>query len=311
MPDPVKYIYDAASAISQGRRDQQEDSIAVDFAAGAGLGFIVLGDGMGGHAAGDIASKIVVTEVFSDLKMHSQDPEQLEQNIGQIMRSAVTCANECVGQMASDRPDMHGMGSTLVAPIIVDNRLYWVSVGDSPLYLFRGSRLFRLNEEHSLARRMELLVESGHMDQDVADQHPDRNCLTSVLIGGTIPEIDCRDTPIELRDNDILIAASDGLQFISEAEIAQIIYENRDRPSAEIGDMLLNSISQLNHPDQDNVSLCVLKVRERAKVALFAPIAAEPGLSVVGQSSKTTSMFVRVRGNSKVVVGQMQMSQEM
>ena len=60
MPEVAKFVYDAAPAISQGQREQQEDTIAVDFADGAGLGFIVLADGMGGHLAGDVASKIVV-----------------------------------------------------------------------------------------------------------------------------------------------------------------------------------------------------------------------------------------------------------
>lgn len=263
MLDAAKYAYDAAPAISVGRRDQQEDTVAADFADGAGLGFIVLADGMGGHSAGDVASKIVVTEIFSELKMLANDPANLERNIGPILRRAVTEANHCVGQVARQRPGMAGMGSTLVAPIVFDNRLYWISVGDSPLYLFRGSRLFRLNEEHSLATRLAKQVARGELDAEEAAAHPDRACLTSVLIGADIPEIDCRETPVTLRNNDILIAASDGLQFISEQKMAQVIYENRALPSAEITAELLRSISDLDDPDQDNVSLCVLKVMDR------------------------------------------------
>ena len=302
MLETVQYHYDAAPAICQGRREQQEDSIAVDFPAGAGLGFIVLADGMGGHAAGDIASKIVVTEIFSELKMHAGDPAKFERNIGAILRDALSCANECVADYASSRPEMKGMGSTLVAPIIVNNRLYWISVGDSPLYLFRGSRLFRLNEEHSVARQMDHLVMNGHIAQEVADQHPDRDCLTSVLIGAAIPEIDCRESPIELRDNDILIAASDGLQFISEEQIAQLIHEERNRSSAEIGARLLQEITNLDDPDQDNVSLCVLKVRERSKAIARREEETGPGDFAAARASKTTRMFVKVQGNTKFVI---------
>ena len=273
MPEAVKYTYDAAPAISVGQREQQEDAVAIDFADGADIGFIVLADGMGGHLAGDIASKIVVTEIFSELKMLADDPQDMENNIGGILKRAVVEANKCVGDVAEEQPQMHGMGSTLVAPVIFGNRLYWISVGDSPLYLFRGSRLFRLNEEHSLASRMDKLVARGEMAREDAEQHPDRSCLTSVLIGRSIPEIDCRDTPIQLRDNDILSAASEGLQFIGEQEIARVVFEARNQPSADIGSKLLQSIVELDDPEQDNVSLCVLKVADRSKdtAEVFVP----------------------------------------
>ncbi len=297
MPEPVKYVYDAAPAIIQGQREYQEDTLAVDFAAGAGLGFIVLADGMGGHSAGDVASKIVVTEIFSELKMRADDAEQLEADIGNILHSAVICANECVGRMASEIPRMQGMGSTLVAPIVIGNRLYWISVGDSPLYMFRGNRLFRLNEEHSLKRRMATLVDRGEMAREVADEHPDRGCLTSVLIGGTIPEIDCRDTPVELRHNDIVIAASDGLQFLSELEIAHIVYESRALPSAEISARLVKRIADLNDPDQDNLSLCVLKLQEQPTLACPVGDSAAP-TPVAEVTSTRTSMLARVNGKT-------------
>ncbi len=272
MPDPVAYLYDAAPAISQGRRDHQEDSLAVDFSRGAGYGFIVLADGMGGHAAGDIASKIVVTEIFSELKMHAGDPAMLEDNIGNILRAATECANDSVASYARRRPGVQGMGSTLVAPVVINNRLYWISVGDSPLYLFRGNRLFRLNEEHSLARRMDRMVRKGEMDPGEAEQHPDRQCLTSVLIGDPIPEVDCRDVPVELRDHDIVIAASDGLQFLTEPQIAQLIYEHRHHNGEEISNELLKEIDDLDDPEQDNVAICVLKVKTpRAEQKTAAP----------------------------------------
>ena len=263
MLEEHQYIYDAAPAISVGRRDQQEDAVAIDFAEGAELGFIVLADGMGGHLAGDVASRIVVTEMFSELKMLADDPTDMEQNIGKILNRAVSEANRCVGHVAELQSGMQGMGSTLVAPVIFDNRLYWISVGDSPLYLFRGSRLFRLNEEHSLANRLSKMVARGEMAPEEAADHPDRACLTSVLIGGPIPEIDCRDTPIELRDKDILIAASDGLQFIGEQEIARVVFNARYLPSIDIGARLMKSVAELDDPEQDNVSLCVLKVTDR------------------------------------------------
>ncbi|MCT2538912.1 PP2C family protein-serine/threonine phosphatase [Sedimentimonas flavescens] len=268
MLDEFEFHYDAATALAQGQRDQQEDAVATNFPDGSGLGFIVLADGMGGYAAGELASQIVVAELCDHLRAHSADPTHLESNIGPILRDALERANDLVARYTTMRPDLYGMGATVVAPIIVGNRLYWISVGDSPLYLLRGNRMFRLNQEHSMARQMEMMVATGELTRLEADQNPDRFCLTSVLIGESIPEIDCRDVPVELQDGDIVIAASDGLQFLDEAHIAKLVHEHRDSTSAEINARLMQEILDLDDPDQDNVSICVLKISKQVKAAM-------------------------------------------
>ncbi len=80
--------FDVASVLNRGCREYQEDAIATDFPQGAEFGYAVLSDGMGGHAAGDVASKIVVTEVFSELKFQSADGERFQRNVRDILRSA-------------------------------------------------------------------------------------------------------------------------------------------------------------------------------------------------------------------------------
>ena len=185
-----KLRYDVASVLNPGRRAQQEDALAADFPHGGDMSFAVLSDGMGGHAAGEIASKIVVTEVFSELKFQSSDPAAMEENMGEILRAAAVAANECVQAHTQSDPGTAGMGATLLAPIITKRGLWWISVGDSPLYLFRDGSLTQLNEDHSLAPQIDQMAEEGLIEVDVAQNHPDRNCLTSVLIGETIEKID-------------------------------------------------------------------------------------------------------------------------
>ncbi|MEM6888971.1 MAG: protein phosphatase 2C domain-containing protein [Pseudomonadota bacterium] len=260
MPDRQTYKYDAAFDLSIGQRDQQEDAIAIDFAEGAELGFIVLADGMGGHAAGDIASKIVVSEFREQLNELKADPAFMEENLECLLSQVLEDTNVRLHKATQKTPETKGMGSTLLAPMLFANRLYWISVGDSPLYLFRGSRLFRLNEDHSVASLVDALVLQGRMTAQAAQQHPDRNCLTSVISGAEIEEIDFRNTPLEMLEDDVLIAASDGLQFIQEQDIAKLVYKARGLTSKEIGAVLLQAIDELAHPDQDNVSLCILKV---------------------------------------------------
>ena len=281
MPPMLDIGFDAASAISLGRRDHQEDAVAVDFPTGAGLGFAVISDGMGGHAAGDIASKIVVTEVFSELKLQSGNVSAMEHDLGQILHNAAQSANDCVRHAANTYPGTEGMGATLLAPVFIEDRLYWISVGDSPLYLFRKGALVRLNEDHSLVPQIDYLVRSGFMGADEGLAHPDRHCLTSVLAGQSIPQIDCRAAPLRLRPGDVIIAASDGLQFLDNTELVDILRANADASSAHINAELMGRIAKLDDPDQDNTSLCVIKVLDLAEMEKAAESGTEEPLSDV------------------------------
>ena len=254
--------YDVASGISQGARDYQEDAITADFPVGAEAGFVVLADGMGGHAAGDVASKIVLTEVYSELKFHFADVEAFEARAPEILRSVADLANETLRQHSRTHPETQGMGATLVVPCLVENRLWWISIGDSPLFLFRGGKLSQLNEDHSMAPQIDFMVKSGLMEPEVGANHPDRNCLISVLMGTRIPKIDCPAKPFELMAGDIVVCASDGLQFLTDAQIEKVLHRYRKSRSTEIAERLLEELTRLGDPDQDNISFTVIKVND-------------------------------------------------
>ena len=254
--------YDVASGISQGARDYQEDAITADFPVGAEAGFVVLADGMGGHAAGDVASKIVLTEVYSELKFHYADVDAFEARAPEILRSVADLANETLRQHTRTHPETEGMGATLVVPALVENRLYWISVGDSPLFLYRGGKLSQLNEDHSMAPQIDFMVKSGLMDAETGANHPDRNCLISVLMGTRIPKIDCPAKPCELRAGDIVICSSDGLQFLPNAQIEKLLGKYSKKRSTEIAERLLEELQRLADPDQDNISFTIIKVND-------------------------------------------------
>ncbi len=291
MMSPDNFVYDAATALSRGRRERQEDAVASDFSIGSEFGFAVLADGMGGHAAGDVASGIVVTEIFSGLKLLADDGAELEDCIGDVLRNAVTDANHCVELYARQHPEARGMGSTLVAPVLFDDRLYWISVGDSPLYLFRDGSLMRLNQDHSMAAQMENLQQQGLISEEDARNHPDRECLTSVLAGTDIARIDCRASPFTVKEDDVLVVASDGLQFLSEEQIAEVLTESKDLPSAQISARLLEMVEQLDHPEQDNISLCVVKPVRHATIAATGRAA---NVVCVADQARRKSSFVRI-----------------
>lgn len=253
-------FHDVASAISIGNRERQEDALAANFSVGTEFGFAVLADGMGGHAAGDRASGITVTEVFSELKMLSEDPALVEQDIQQILLEAVAGANQCIALYAQQNPEAHGLGSTVIVPVCFGDRLYWISIGDSPLFLFRDGNLVQLNEDHSMSQRIDQMCRDGVISFDEAKSHPDRNCLMSVLSGQKISRIDCPKNHIKLQQGDIVVAASDGLQFLSDEQIRCTLDSVANQSSAKISAKLLREVDKLGHPDQDNVSLCIIKL---------------------------------------------------
>lgn len=260
MPRGGDFRYDAATVISLGQRERQEDAVIADFPVGNSLGFAVLADGMGGHSAGDIASKIVVTEVFSELKLQSGNTVDLEHRIANVLLNAALGANECIGQFSNQRNDARTMGATLLAPVFIEGRLFWISVGDSPLFLVRNGILSRLNADHAIGSQLDYLVKNGLMRREDVLNFPDQNCLTSVIGGREIPQIDCPTHPLQLMDGDVLIAASDGLLTLTQDEIADVVHNARSLPAGEIGSALLHVIEALDDPYQDNVSICVVKV---------------------------------------------------
>lgn len=254
--------YDVATALSRGQRDYQEDAVIADFSVGLSFGFAVLGDGMGGHAAGDIASKIVVTEVFSELKFQAGAPEVLEGSIADTLLSAAETANASIAAQIAEDPALRGMGSTLLAPVIFADRLYWISIGDSPLFLYRKGELRQINEDHSMAPQIDLMVKTGQLAPELARDHPDRNALRSVVMGMRIPMIDCKPKPTKLLPGDVVIAASDGLQFLSGQEIAACLAKVGKKRSDEIARVLLSALVELDDPDQDNIAFVVIKPGE-------------------------------------------------
>jgi len=250
--------YDVVTAVHQGKRDYQEDAVAANFAIGADHGFAVLADGMGGHAAGDVASKIVVTEVFAELTFQMSQPTILEATFGSTMKRCLSSANACIAAHLEQEPSHKGMGATLVAPVVFGERLYWISVGDSPLYLIQKGRLKVLNSDHSMAPQIDLMVERGLLDKEEGRCHPDRSCLTSVVMGRDIALVDCMDAPTHLRDGDVVIAASDGLQYLEADQIEEIV-AGVSGPSSDIARGLMEALEELDDPDQDNISMAVIK----------------------------------------------------
>ncbi len=264
MPREAEIEIDAASALSLGARARQEDALATSFAQGVDVGFAVLSDGMGGHAAGDVASRIIVAEIFAELTMRIAGPGYSETDIPKLLKKAANVANHCIRARVEAVPESAGMGGTVIVVVVLAERLYWLSIGDSPLYLFRDDRLTRLNDDHSLAPQIDLMVKEGQIDPEMGRNHPQRNCLTSALFGEAIAAIDCPDQPFFLKSGDLVLAASDGLQFLPDEKIEAVLARAKGKQSASIANALMSGVTALGDPEQDNTSVVVLKARDVA-----------------------------------------------
>ena len=261
MPtEPFQPHFDVATAQSQGRRNRQEDAVAVSCPQGADFGFAVLSDGMGGHAAGDLASRIIVAEIFAELTLRGRASHADPDALSELLQASVEMANSSLQAQIEAYPDQEGMGGTVVATSLVDGGLQWVSVGDSLLYLLRDGMLKRLNDDHSMGPQIDLMARNGMIDEEAARNHPQRNCLTSALTGKDIPELDCTGKRLELEDGDIIVLASDGLQSVAEEDIASILDETSGRESRDIAAALLRAVDAEGVSDQDNTSVAVIRV---------------------------------------------------
>lgn len=238
---------------SIGRRDNQEDAFKIVFQDDSNAGsdlLMLLSDGMGGHAGGEVASRLVCqvfAEHFIGKSRQTRPRPRLQESLA--------VANRALASKIKSSPDLRGMGCTLIAALKMGDRLVWISVGDSILFLLRNGRMQRLNADHSVFGELMEMVRAGKMSMQEARAHPKRNALRSAILGGKIAMEDLNS--IELRKGDLLVLASDGLETLSDAEIATIL-TRVERPDVRaVASDLLNAVESKGAPSQDNTSVIV------------------------------------------------------
>jgi serine/threonine protein phosphatase PrpC len=164
-------------------------------------GFLLaVSDGMGGAEAGEIASYLVVESLRAEMATTK------DRSTGSLVRAAVERANHVVFDAAGRNPKRSGMGATLTAVFVREDRAYVAGVGDSRCYVIRGKRIRQLTRDQSL---VESLVELGHMTREEAESSPHRNVILQAL--GTKPQVAVALMKLRLFRGDIVLICSDGL----------------------------------------------------------------------------------------------------
>ncbi len=247
----TSWRYDVAGI--QGRRLCQEDNydafVPPKQLQGGDL-LLVLADGMGGEQAGDRASALVVRR-FIDA--YAAIPTCA---IPQRLQRALDHANCALAlEVATDSQTLAGMGCTLVAVVLEKTKLYWISVGDSPLWLWRGGCLIRLNQDHSCRAVLAQRVAAGEISSAEAESHPGRSRLFSAVTGDSLRLVDLSSEPRALLPGDRVLLASDGLLTLPETEIAARLSERKVRPCRH----LLDAVLAAAHPYQDNATVILVE----------------------------------------------------
>jgi protein phosphatase len=257
--------FEHASRTTKGARNYQEDTAlfwsgrdvdpsSPDTSLSNGTAVVaVLADGMGGHAGGALASRMACE---SFIKAYAdQDGPNKERLI-----EALTAANQAIAQTVDANPMLAGMGSTLVGVTFGADGIEWVSVGDSPLLLYRRGEIALLNEDHSLAPELDRLAASGAISEDEARRDPRRHMLRSAVTGDDIDLIDLSRRPLRIEPGDYIILASDGLQTLEGVEIERIIAAYADDGAVAVANALIRAVEALKDPHQDNATVVAVRL---------------------------------------------------
>lgn len=180
----------------------------------------IVADGMGGHNAGEFASRYVVETMVNTAKNTEKT------DIIGILTECVSNANASLRAYADDHEQMRGMGTTLVAAVLEGRRLVTINVGDSRLYVI-GDRIRQITQDHSLVQEM---VRMGEMDEESARTHPDRNIITRAIGADRKVQADVFETVLDPGDR--ILLCSDGLtNMVKDEEILQIMNGPEDLTS--------------------------------------------------------------------------------
>jgi protein phosphatase len=234
-----------------GRRRESNEDALLD---GSDVGLYAVADGMGGHAAGEVASRIAIETLLE--RMQSHDPggdHQTPEQVGHALRTAIEEANRKIFTSVEEREEWRGMGTTLVAMAPVGPEAIIGHVGDSRAYLLREDALHRLTSDHSWVNEQ---VKLGLLTDEDAQRHPYRNIVTRALGNRDQVQVDLLQET--LQGGDVVLLCSDGLNtMLDDEEIAATLRAHVGDPRAAC-EALVDAANARG--GEDNTTVLVIEV---------------------------------------------------
>lgn len=254
----MKIVYKAVTDVGRKRKGN-EDSLFVN----PEQNLFVVADGMGGHAAGEIASKVAVDSINEFVCLTGGDEEitwpfGLDENIsydGNRLKTAIRFANRKVLEATKEKSEYEGMATTVAAVLVESDAANIAHVGDSRIYLFRDPELVQLTSDHSWVNEQ---IQSGVISADQARSHPLRNVVTRALGGKPDLQVDMQTHRV--RAGDVLLLCSDGLTtMLPDDEIARVMAGH----AGDLGAAARALVDAANaRGGEDNITVLLIKFVE-------------------------------------------------
>ena len=214
---------------------------------------LIVADGMGGHQAGEVASKMAA-DIISREYFNQTGNGSVEKNLARVF----TLANKNIFEKACSQKGYNGMGTTCTALVVIDKTVYYAHVGDSRAYMQKGDSIIQITEDHTYVQE---LVNNGDISAEEAATHPKRNILTNAM--GTKPDlrIDTGKCKFNFEKDDRLLLCSDGLyDYLNDKELKDILSKNLLKDAAEY--MVNQAKARGGH---DNITVVIAERTETPK----------------------------------------------
>ncbi|WP_444684156.1 Stp1/IreP family PP2C-type Ser/Thr phosphatase [Alkalicoccus luteus] len=232
-------------------RSHNEDSVL--FHERSGWFLTVVADGMGGHQAGDVASRMACNRMLDQFKLAADELDT--ETIEEWLRKTVSRINSDLFTYQQEHPDCRGMGTTLTAAVGNGEDVFYINVGDSRLYLLKEHEITQITKDQSLVGE---LVRQGELTEAEAEVHPRRNVLLQAL--GTEIDVSGEIGSVRWRPQEILLLCTDGLtNKLADSAIKAIVYEAASMEDA--GERLIASAN--DRGGEDNITAALIRFSDQ------------------------------------------------